>query len=69
MLRLMETYPTAAVERAVAAALERHSPRLETGAAPPPAAAGRARRRVCPPVTGVRPELAQITVPAPTLSD
>ena len=65
MLRLMETYPTAAVERAVAAALER----LETGAAPPPAAAGRARRRVCPPVTGVRPELAQITVPAPTLSD
>ena len=30
MLRLMETHPAAAVERAVAAALERHSPRLET---------------------------------------
>ena len=67
MLRLMETHPAAAVERAVAAALERQSPRLETvrlllrqqQADPPP---------VCPPVTGVRPELAQITVPAPTLS-
>ena len=67
MLRLMETHPVAAVERAVAAALERHSPRLETvrlllwqqQADPPP---------VCPPVTRVRPELAQITVPAPTLS-
>ena len=30
MLRLMETHPAAAVERAVAAALEQHSPRLET---------------------------------------
>ena len=30
MLRLMETHPPAAVERAVAAALERQSPRLET---------------------------------------
>ena len=48
MLRLMETHPAAAVERAVAAALERHSPRLETvrlilrqqQAGPPP---------VCPP--------------------
>ena len=30
MLRLMETHPAAAVERAVAVALERHSPRLET---------------------------------------
>ncbi len=30
MLRLMETHPAAAVERAVTAALERHSPRLET---------------------------------------
>ena len=30
MLRLMETHPAAAVERAVRAALERHSPRLET---------------------------------------
>ena len=30
MLRLMETYPAAAVERAVRAALERHSPRLAT---------------------------------------
>ena len=67
MLRLMETHPTPAVERAVRAALERQSPRLETvrlilrqqQAGPPP---------VCPPVTGVRPELAQITVPAPTLS-
>ncbi len=68
MLRLMETYPTAAVERAVAAALERHSPRLETvrlllrqqQAGPPPG---------LPADDGVRPELAQITVPAPTLSD
>ncbi len=57
----------AAVERAVRAALDRHSPRLETvrlllrqqEAAPP---------TVCPPVTGVRPELARIAVPAPTLS-
>ena len=30
MLRLMETHPAAAVERAVAVALERHSPRLDT---------------------------------------
>ncbi len=67
MLRLMETHPAAAVERAVTAALERHSPRLETvrlilrqqQSGPPP---------VCPPVTGVRPELAEIAVPAPTLS-
>ena len=67
MLRLMETHPAAAVERAVAAALERHSPRLETvrlilrqqEAGPPP---------VCPPVASVRPELARIAVPAPTLS-
>ena len=67
MLRLMETHPAAAVERAVTAALERHSPRLETvrlllrqqQAGPPPA---------CPPVSGVRPELAQIAVPAPALA-
>ena len=67
MLRLMETHPAAAVERAVTAALERHSPRLETvrlilrqqQSGPPP---------VCPPVTGVRPELAQIAVPAPRLA-
>ena len=67
MLRLMETHPAAAVERAVAAALERHSPRLETvrlilrqpEAGPP---------LVCPPVASVRPELARIAVPAPTLS-
>ena len=67
MLRLLETHPAAAVERALATALERHSPRLETvrlllrqqEAGPPP---------VCPPVAGVRPELARITVPAPTLS-
>ena len=66
MLRLMEAHPAAAVERAVRAALERHSPRLETvrlilrqqEAGPPP---------VCPPVTGVRPELARIAVPAATL--
>ena len=30
MLRLMETHPAPVVERAVTAALERHSPRLET---------------------------------------
>ena len=67
MLRLMETHPTAAVERAVAVALERHSPRLETvrlilrqQQAGSPA--------VCRPVAGVRPDLAQITVPAPTLA-
>ena len=67
MLRLMETHPAPAVERAVTAALERHSPRLETvrlilrqqQAGPPP---------VCPPVAGVRPELARIAVPAPKLS-
>ena len=67
MLRLMETHPAAAVERAAQAALERHSPRLETvrlilrqqQSGPPP---------VCRPVTGVRPELAEITVPAPTLA-
>ena len=67
MLRLMETHPAAAVERAVAAALERHSPRLETvrlilrqqEAGPP---------LVCPPVASVRPELARIAVPAPRLS-
>ena len=53
MLRLMETHPAAAVERAVTAALERQSPRLETvrlilrqqQAGPPP---------VCRPVAGVR---------------
>ena len=67
MLRLMETHPAAAVERAVTASLERHSPRLETvrlilrqqqNGRPP----------VCRPVTGVLPELAEIAVPAPTLS-
>ena len=30
MLRLIDTHPAAAVERALTAALERHSPRLET---------------------------------------
>ena len=58
MLRLMETHPAAAVERAVATALERQSPRLETvrlilrqqQAGPPP---------VCPPVSEVHPELAK----------
>ncbi len=67
MLRLMESHPTTAVERAVRTAIERHSPRLETvrlilrqqEAGPPP---------VCPPVSGVRPELARIAVPAPRLS-
>ena len=67
MLRLMETHPAAAVERAVTAALERQSPRLETvrlilrqqQAGPPP---------VCRPVAGVRPELARIAVAAPTLA-
>ncbi len=67
MLRLLETHPAAAVERAVTTALEQHSPRLETvrlllrqqQTGPPP---------VCPPVASVRPELARITVPAPTLS-
>ena len=52
MQRLMETHPPAAVERAVATALERQSPRLETvrlilrqqQSRPPPA---------CPPVTEV----------------
>ena len=67
MLRLMETHPAAAVERAVTAALERQSPRLETvrlilrqqQTGPPP---------VCRPVAGVRPELARIAVAAPTLA-
>ena len=66
MLRLLETHPAAAVERAVTAALECNSPRLETvrlilrqqQAGPPP---------VCPPAA-VRPELARVAVPAPTLS-
>ena len=67
MLRLMETHPAAAVEHAVAVALERHSPRLETvrlilrqQQAGPPA--------VCRPVAGVRPDLARIDVPTPTLA-
>ena len=67
MLRLMETHPAAAVERAVTLALERHSPRLETvrlllrqqQAGPPP---------MCRPVMGVRPDLARIAVPAPPLA-
>ena len=68
MLRLMETYPTAAVECAVAVALERlHRAWRRCGSSS--GSSRPARRRVCPPVTGVRPELAQITVPAPTLSD
>ena len=41
MLRLMETHPAAAVERAVTAALEHHSPRLETVRLILRAAAGR----------------------------
>ena len=41
MLRLMETHPAAAVERAVTVALERHSPRLETVRLILSAAAGR----------------------------
>ena len=67
MLRLMETHSPPAVERAVAVALERHSPRLDTvrlilrqQQAGPPA--------VCRPVAGVRPDLARIDVPAPTLA-
>ena len=67
MLRLMETHPTAAVERAVTAAVERHSPRLETvrlilrqqQAGPPP---------VCQPVTGVRPDPAETATPCSTSS-
>ena len=67
MLRLLEKHPAAAVERAVATALERHSPRLETvrlllrqqQTGPPP---------VCRPVATVRPELARIAVAAPTLA-
>ena len=62
MLRLMETHPAAAVERAVAVALERHSPRLETvrlllrqqQAGPPHCAAcarGRRAPRPVPPGT------------------
>ena len=67
MLRLMETHPAAAVEHAVAVALERHSLHLETvrlilrqQQAGPPA--------VCRPVAGVRPDLARIDVPTPTLA-
>ena len=41
MLRLMETHPAPAVERAVTAALGRYSPRLETVRLILPAAAGR----------------------------
>ena len=67
MLRLLEKHPAATVERAVATALERHSPRLETvrlilrqqQTGPSP---------VCRPVATVRPELARIAVAAPTLA-
>ena len=67
MLRLLETYPAPAVEAAVAAALARDSPRLETvrlllrqrAAGPRPAIR---------PVPTVRADLARIAVPAPTLA-
>ena len=67
MLRLLETYPAPAVEAAVAAALARNSPRLETvrlllrqrAAGPRPATH---------PVPTVRADLARIAVPAPTLA-
>ena len=61
MLRLMETHPAAAVERAVSVALERHSPRPAHLAA----AAGRPASGVS---ARVRPDLARIDVPAPTLA-
>ena len=68
MLRLLETSPAPAVEAAIAAALARDSPRLETvrlllrqqGAGPRPAVR---------PVLTVRADLARIAVPAPTLAD
>ena len=67
MLRLLETYPAPAVEAAVAAALARDSPRIETvrlllrqrAAGPRPAIR---------PVPTVRADLARIAVPAPTLA-
>ena len=67
MLRLLETYPAPAVEAAVAAALARDSPRLETvrlllrqrAAGPRPAIR---------PVPTVRADLARIAGPAPTLA-
>ena len=67
MLRLLETYPAPAVEAAVAAALARDSPRLETvrlllrqrAAGPRPAIR---------PVPTVRADLARIAVSAPTLA-
>ena len=67
MLRLLETYPAPAVEAAVAAALARNSPRLETvrlllrqrAAGPRPAIR---------PVPTVRADVARIAVPAPTLA-
>ena len=67
MLRRLETYPAPAVEAAVAAALARNSPRLETvrlllrqrAAGPRPA---------IHPVPTVRADLARIAVPAPTLA-
>ena len=66
MLRLLETHPAATVERALttaraafAAAGDRAAVLRQQQTGRPPA---------CPPVAGVRPELARITVPAPTLS-
>ena len=67
MLRLLETYPAPAVEAAVAVALARDSPRLETvrlllrqrAAGPRPAIR---------PVPTVRADLARVAVPAPTLA-
>ena len=68
MLRLLDTSPAPAVEAAVAVALARDSPRLETvrlllrqqWAGPRPAVR---------PVLTVRADLARIAVPAPTLAD
>ena len=64
MPRLMETHPAPAVERAVTAALERHSPRQDAPRLilpqqqPDPAPQ-------CLPVPGLRPELSRVAVPAP----
>ena len=68
MLRLMETHPAAAVERAVTVALERHSPRLETVRLILAAAAGRPASRCAGRSWRCVRTWRGSTVPAPTLA-
>ena len=67
MLRLLETYPAPAVEAAVAAALARDSPRLETVRLLLRQRAAGPRPAIRPGPT-VRADLARIAVSAPTVA-